>query len=57
MRKDEMTSKQMDALQALATALDGFIQAFGQNYPKKTAEVENFSTDIQGWAASNPVSE
>ena len=52
-----MTSKQMDALQALATALDGFIQAFGQNYPKKTAEVENFSTDIQDWAASNPVPE
>lgn len=50
-----MTSKQMDALQQYADAVDAFIQAFGQDFVAMTAQVETQGALVTTWAQSNPV--
>lgn len=50
-----MNSNQIDALQALAEAVDGFVQAFGQDYANETEMVAVFGTQVANWAKGNPV--
>jgi hypothetical protein len=52
-----MTSRQLDALQEMAEALDNFAQAFGQDFPSKAAEVEQFGADLSWWAQNDPTPE
>ena len=51
------TSKQIDALSQYADAVDAFVHAFGQDYPKMTAVVEGQGTLMKAWADSNPAPE
>ena len=49
-----MTSQQQDAVQRVLSALDEFAHAFGQDFPTKTVEVEQFAASLANWA-THPV--